>query len=49
VLTKEIKNELAKEFSTEQRYLTFLKNKLIKESTNVTEQRYLTFLKNKLA
>jgi len=49
VLTKEIKNELGKEFSTEQRYLTFLKNKLIKESANITEQRYLTFLKNKLA
>ena len=49
VLTREIKNELAKEFSTEQRYLTFLKNKLLKESTNVTEQRYLTFLKDKLA
>ena len=28
VMTKEIKKELGKEFSTEQRYLTFLKDKL---------------------
>ena len=49
VLSKEIKSELAKEFSTEQRYLTFLRNKLMKESTNKTEQRYLGFLKDRLA
>jgi len=49
VMTRELKKELGKEFSTEQRYLTFLKNKLIEGSGNATEQRYLSFLKDRLA
>jgi hypothetical protein len=49
VMTKELKEELAKECSTEQRYLTFLKNKMMEQSGSITEQRYLTFLKDRLA
>lgn len=49
VMTRELKAELTKECSTEQRYLTFLRNKMMEKSGSITEQRYLSFLKDRLA